>query len=277
MALVTIKESDTYTLLGDLYESTAKNEADVLGTLIYLHGGGLVFGQRTDLPAEYIDVLRRRFHVLAADYRLAPESNIDDIFTDLHDIYHFAASLKHTNVYIMGRSAGAYLSLIAARDFNITGVINFYGYFNFTHSDFNYLPHDQKHLSSMLTDDLLVNVRDYVTVGEAPDPRYLLYLYYRHKGNWQEVLGIDFDNAKYKLSNDDLSTLPPIFTVHAKNDPDVPVFFSRKLAKSAPVVQFVEVETTTHNFDQEVTDDNIKIYEQALAFMAEHSDEGQHM
>ena len=86
MATVTIKETDAYTLYGDLYESTAQNKSDVLGTLIYLHGGGLVFGERTDLPSEYIEVLRRKFNVLAADYRLAPESNLDDICTDIHHI-----------------------------------------------------------------------------------------------------------------------------------------------------------------------------------------------
>lgn len=272
MTTVTIKETDTYTLYGDLYESTAQNESDVLGTLIYLHGGGLVFGERTDLPSEYIEVLRRKFNVLTADYRLAPESNIDDIFSDLHHIYHFAASLKHDDIYIMGRSAGGYLSLITARDFDIAGVIDFYGYFNFTHSDFNYLPHDQKHLSNMLTEELAAtNIRDYATVSESPDPRYLLYLYYRHAGNWQEQLQIDIESDKYRLTNEDLAALPPVFIVHAKGDPDVPVFFSRKLKKTAPVTEFIEVDTVTHNFDQEVSPENIAIYERAVLFMTEQS------
>lgn len=274
MTAVTIKETDTYTLSGSLYENTAADTSDVLGTLIYLHGGGLVFGEKTDLPSEYLEVLRRRFNVLAADYRLAPESDIDDIFTDLHDIYHFAAGLKHENIYIMGRSAGAYLSLITARDFNIAGVIDFYGYFNFTHTDFNYLPHDQKHLSHLLTEDLATsNVRNYITVNEPPDPRYLLYLYYRHKGSWRDVLGIDteYNADKYRLTKSDLAALPAIFIVHAKNDPDVPAFFSRKIAKTAPVSQFIEVDTAVHNFDQTVSEENVEIYKRAVQFMADHT------
>src|SRR5699024_1998998 len=229
MTAVTIKETDTYTLSGSLYENTAADKSDVLGTIIYLHRDVIVFEETNDIPSTYLDMLRRRFNVLAADYRLAPESDIDDIFTDLHDIYHFAAGLKHENIYIMGRSAGAYLSLITARDFNIAGVIDFYGYFNFTHTDFNYLPHDQKHLSHLLTEDLATsNVRNYITVNEPPDPRYLLYLYYRHKGNWRDVLSVDTENNadKYRLTKNDLAALPPIFIVHAKNDPDVPAFFS---------------------------------------------------
>ncbi|CDZ99711.1 alpha/beta hydrolase fold protein [Jeotgalicoccus saudimassiliensis] len=276
MTTVTIKETDAYTLYGDLYENTAQNESDVLGTLIYLHGGGLVFGERTDLPSEYIDVLRHKFNVLAADYRLAPESDIDDIFTDLQHIYHFAAALKHGPVYIMGRSAGGYLSLIAARDFDIAGVIDFYGYFNFTHSDFNYLPHDQKHLDVMLTEELAGrNIRDYVTVSESPDPRYLLYLYYRKAGNWQKMIGIDLEanNDKYRLTKEDMGGLPPVFAVHAKGDPDVPVFFSRKVTKSAPVAEFVEVDTAVHNFDQEVTAENISLYERAVEFMSKHAEQ----
>lgn len=272
MKTVTIKETNTYTLYGDLYQNTAQNDSDVLGTLIYLHGGGLVFGERTDLPSEYIEVLRRQFNVLTADYRLAPESNIDDIFTDLHHIYHFVSSLKHDNIYIMGRSAGGYLSLITARDFDIVGVIDFYGYFNFAHSDFNYLPHDQKYLSNMLTKELATsNIRNYATVRESPDPRYLLYLYYRHAGNWQEQLGIDIESDKYRLTNEDLAKLPPVFIVHAKGDPDVPVFFSRKLKKTAPVTEFIEVDTVTHNFDQTISPENIAIYERAVEFMATHT------
>ncbi|HIW38159.1 MAG TPA: alpha/beta hydrolase, partial [Candidatus Jeotgalicoccus stercoravium] len=82
---VTIKTEESYSLTGFLYESTAHNKDEILGTLIYLHGGGLVFGEKTDLPLEYLDILRSRFDVLLADYRLAPESNIDDIFSDLQD------------------------------------------------------------------------------------------------------------------------------------------------------------------------------------------------
>ena len=122
----------------------------------------------------------------------------------------------------------------------------------------------------MLTEQLAANnIRDYATVNEPPDPRYLLYLYYRHLGNWAETLGIDTESDKYRLTNDDLAALPPVFIAHAKGDPDVPLFFSRKLAKTAAISEFVEVDTVTHNFDQEVSEANIKIYERAVQFMAE--------
>src|SRR5699024_1254971 len=127
----------------------------------------------------------------------------------------------------------------------------------FTHSDFDYLPHDQKHLSNLLIDDLEVtNTRDYVTVNEPVDPRYLLYLYYRHKGNWKDKLGIDVNADKYRLTQDDFSKLPP-------------VFISSKLSKSVQNNEFLEIDTTVHNFDQEVTDENLKIYEAAVQFMAD--------
>ena len=128
----------------------------------------------------------------------------------------------------------------------------------------------------MLTEELAAqNIRDYVTVGESPDPRYLLYLYYRHTGSWQKMIGIDsesVDAAKYRLTNEDIAALPPVFAAHATGDPDVPVFFSRKLKKTAPVVEFVEVDTVTHNFDQEVSDENIALYERAVAFMSKHAE-----
>ena len=60
------------------YYPAAKNEKNV--TILYFHGGGLMYGQRQDLP----DVYRRMFsdagyNFLAFDYPLAPESSLADI------------------------------------------------------------------------------------------------------------------------------------------------------------------------------------------------------
>ena len=34
------------------------------GFIIYFHGGGLIFGQRDDLPQAYIDILTESYHLV---------------------------------------------------------------------------------------------------------------------------------------------------------------------------------------------------------------------
>src|SRR5699024_176746 len=136
---VTIKTEESYSLTGFLYESTPHNKDDILGTLIYLHGGELVFGEKTDLPLEYLDILRSPFRLFLADYRLATESNSDDIFSDLPDIHDVTVCLIHEKIDVFGRSAGVYLSLMMARSFKVAGVTDFYGCFGFTRSGVDYL------------------------------------------------------------------------------------------------------------------------------------------
>lgn len=47
-------------------------------TLLYFHGGGLIFGQRDDLPETYLTLLTQAgYGILAIDYLLAPESRLD--------------------------------------------------------------------------------------------------------------------------------------------------------------------------------------------------------
>lgn len=61
------------TLSASFYRSTAnlKNE-----TIIYFHGGGLIWGDRDDLPQAYIDLfLKAGYHLLTVDYPLAPENS----------------------------------------------------------------------------------------------------------------------------------------------------------------------------------------------------------
>ena len=52
--------------------------------IIYLHGGGLVFGQRDDLPLAYIESFTNAGHpVITLDYLLAPEVKLPTILATL--------------------------------------------------------------------------------------------------------------------------------------------------------------------------------------------------
>ena len=59
-------------------------EAPQRGDIVYLHGGGLLFGTRDDLPAYHLEQLTRAgFRVLALDYPLAPNAKLPQIPEDI--------------------------------------------------------------------------------------------------------------------------------------------------------------------------------------------------
>ena len=66
-----------------LYRSTKKTTR---ATLLYFHGGGLLYGKRTDLPKYHIDTFcDEGYSILAFDYRLAPVTKLPHIMDDVKD------------------------------------------------------------------------------------------------------------------------------------------------------------------------------------------------
>ena len=68
-------------------------KADVIGAspgaskpcVIWIHGGGLIFGSRTNSPRPTFlkTLLQRNFVVVSIDHRLAPETKLPDIVEDV--------------------------------------------------------------------------------------------------------------------------------------------------------------------------------------------------
>ncbi|WP_414048940.1 alpha/beta hydrolase [Macrococcus animalis] len=239
------------------YYDSFKNKDDVL---IYFHGGGLIFGQRNDLPREYVDVITQYFNLITVDYRLLPESSFEDILIDLKRIYNYVID-RFQHIYCMGRSAGGYLSLIFANQYKTNGVINFYGYYDTDHPLFEKIPKNHLNVTSMLTNDLVTQLKkDRVTTAEPANPRYLLYLYYRHSGLWTSLIN-------FSISNDDLKKLPRMFIAHSINDPDVPYIYSENLNKLNKNSKLRTIDGNIHDFDNTVTHDTINLYHEACEYI----------
>jgi acetyl esterase len=86
-------------------------------TIIYFHGGGLLYGLRDDLPEIYINkFINSGYDFLALDYPLAPESKLEGILKASYEevLYYLKNhnsifSLENKRYVLFGRSAGAYL------------------------------------------------------------------------------------------------------------------------------------------------------------------------
>jgi acetyl esterase/lipase len=87
------KETFTYKKVGDL-----EIKADVYRpagagphpAIVWIHGGGLIFGSRATIPADENDLfLRAGYITVSIDYRLAPETKVPAILEDVEGAYRW--------------------------------------------------------------------------------------------------------------------------------------------------------------------------------------------
>jgi acetyl esterase/lipase len=87
--------------------------------LIYFHGGGFMFGNREQGLENIVrdKLLANKMAVISADYRLAPETRLEDILKDVSDIVTWIKAegnrfhIDTSKVAVGGGSAGGYLAL----------------------------------------------------------------------------------------------------------------------------------------------------------------------
>jgi len=242
-------------------------EADVLGAepgkvkpcVMWIHGGGLIFGSRTISPRPSFAraLLDRGFVVVSVDHRLAPETKLPAITEDILDAWQWLRECgpelfgaDPNRLSIAGASAGGYLALMAGH--RITprprAVAAFWGYGDIT------APWEAEPSSHYLSADLVTRSEAVASLALSPVPtasgtdRSVFYLYCRQQGQWlPEVAGHELahDRAWFEpycpLRNIDPS-FPATFLIHGMSDTDVPFDESMKLAKT------LQANGVTHRF-----------------------------
>lgn len=168
----------------------------------------------------------------------------------------FLAQIANENYFIMGRSAGGFLALSAAKHAQkLTippkGVISFYGYYNLNDAIFTvpnryylkYPPVSDRIISA------LIQKNEVVTKGDQN--RFLLYLASRQKGDWMNLLVSSASQKReFSIPRATLENLPPLFLAAAVNDPDVPSRQTRQLANLHPQATLTLFELDEHDFDR---------------------------
>ncbi len=87
-------------------------------TVVYMHGGGWVFGSKEGSVYQFLPYLERGWRVVNAEYRMASNSlapaAVEDTRCALRWIYRNAAQYKFdtSKIILTGHSAGGHLSLI---------------------------------------------------------------------------------------------------------------------------------------------------------------------
>ncbi|MEG9487686.1 alpha/beta hydrolase [Mannheimia indoligenes] len=228
--------------------------------IIYLHGGGLLYGSNQDLPLTHLEQFTLAgLQIIAINYPLAPQTQLDEIMqsilTSLKNLQNrFADELPY---FLFGRSAGGYLALLTAAKLSQQteiihpkGVISFYGYGFLTDGWFDSpSPHYLKlPLVSESTFQSLITT----PCQEAElKTHFSAYIYARQTGKWKSLIyqGRDkFFYLDYSLRLVELNL--PIFAAHATNDPDVPFAEFQAICDKFNPTRFV-IAAELHDFDRD--------------------------
>lgn len=257
--------------------------------VFYLHGGGLLYGERDDLPQPYIRQLTDAgYTLICADYPLAPESPLPQIVDTTFQIWRAAVAVpqsagEYKAHFLFGRSAGAYLSLLLARKIgsneNVSqpaGILDFYGYHTIADAAFSQPAKAYARLPEVTHSQvgkLAGDGSQMVTTGPKP-LRYALYVHARqHEGAWLDLMGLDGDDptrspGAWSLTDDEMALLPPLFITASSGDEDVPFRLSKALSRMAPHAIMKPVYYLPHDFDRDVSDPaGAKAYSQAIEWM----------
>jgi acetyl esterase/lipase len=131
----------------DLWQ-TKSDQAPIVPTVIYIHGGGWLFGDRMGAVPELLPWIARGWNVLNVDYRMSGNSlapaAVEDCRCALRWLYSNAAQykldLKH--IIVTGHSAGGHLALMTGmatpdsgldnecpgtEDLKVSAIVNWYG------------------------------------------------------------------------------------------------------------------------------------------------------
>lgn len=264
-----------YTKYATLY---VKNSINTKAIIIYIHGGGLLYGNRNDLPQLHIDKLTSAgFAICAVDYPLSPQMKIDGIIDDLiitlNNIRSKLSIEEDLPMFIFGRSAGAYLSLLLASNdklkVKLNGIISYYGY-GFLTDNWYEVPSDF-YLKLPEVDAASLNFyNDKVTCSGPLETHYGTYVYARQQGKWKDLFyeGRDkffYINYTLRLKN---KLKAPLFAAHSIGDSDVPFREFQAIDRKYKPIKFVTMQPE-HDFDRntesEVThnliDETIKFIE----------------
>jgi acetyl esterase/lipase len=297
------KETLTFKTVGD-----CKIHADVYRgvgpgpspTIVWLHGGALMFGNRGMIhPAQVESYVHAGYSVIATDYRLAPETKLPEILSDVQDAIAWVRgegshlfSLNPTRLAIVGHSAGGYLALLAGCSIRPRpqALVAFYGYGDIIGSWYSE-PSPCYCQQRPVSETEAAAVVGETEISESPprdsadfDPsrdRSSFYLYCRQRGCWpQAATGLDprddydallpYCPVRHVAANN-----PPTLLLHGDEDTDVPyeqsVMMACALADANISHQLLTIPGGAHGFDADMRNPVVKAaFGDVLRFLAQY-------
>jgi acetyl esterase/lipase len=292
------KKTYTYKVVGptrieaDVYRP---DDTQVRPVVVWLHGGALILGSRSQVPQRLLHLCRAEGFVLVSlDYRLAPEVKLPAIVEDIQDAFRWLREqgpqllrIDPDRVVVAGGSAGGYLTLMTG--FCIKprprALVAYWGYGD-VDGDWYAKPSDhyRKQVPLVGKDEAYRAVGAGVLTGTAGGDvqrgRGRFYHYLRQNGLWtREVTGFEPGRDRQKLDaycpvRNVTPGYPPTLLVHGTEDTDVPydqsAAMAKELARRKVPHELLRVEGAGHGLgggDRKLVDE---AHEKALAFIRQH-------
>ena len=282
------KRAGDCTIRADVYRSPG---LDVRPVVLWLHGGALIMGSRHGIDRAFLDSLvKAGYVVVSIDYRLAPETKLPDILTDVQDAYRWVREqgpgLFQANpeeIAVAGGSAGGYLTLMTGYlvEPRPRALVSFWGYGDIAGAWYSRPDPFYTRQPLVPKDEAYHAVGSHVlSESMGRNNRSRFYLYCRQQGLWpKEVAGHDPDKEPKAFDpwcpvRNISARYPPTLLVHGSKDADVPYEQSEAMAKELKR-QGVEHELITipdagHGLTGVPPTVVAKTQAQALAFISRH-------
>lgn len=251
---VTYGKIFSVTLEADFYRSYGPRKEK---TLVYFHGGGLVYGSRGDLPEVYLKTfLDAGYDFLAVDYPLYPESSLKEIIEAcrkslswFHENFGVTLGLSSDEYILFGRSAGGFIANRLAADFRLkppSRLISLYSYFDL--SDEGLTGRSSHYRRFPEINDVTAGhmIMDGPITSARLEKRYLLYVHMRQRGTWLSSGSMD----EFSIKEDELKYFPTTFLSASDTDTDVPFSQSLRMKRLIPSNSFMPVMDAEHDYDR---------------------------
>jgi acetyl esterase/lipase len=283
---VIYKEDINLSIKADFYGTYQENAPVV----IYIHGGGLIWGTREEISKEMIKLYTDNgFSLFSIDYRLAPSTKLPEILNDIEAAIQWIQlegpkqfSIDPKKIAVVGSSAGGFLAL-STGTFTLKprAIVSLYGYGDLVGSwavsPSKYYCQKDK-VSKELAYKLITNR---IVTEASVDERFLFYVYARQNGVWiEEITGVNPLNNKEGLypfcpNRTVTPEFPPTLLLHGTNDTDVPyeqsVFMRAALIKQSVEAKLITIPNGEHVFDKDFQDPIVQhALNQVIDFLKTH-------
>ena len=260
--------------------------------VVWIHGGALIMGHRDATIDELrTGLLDAGCSVVSIDYRLAPETKLSEIISDVEDAFTWIREAgpdlfgaDPTRMAVIGGSAGGYLTLLAGYRVQPrpAALVSLYGYGDLIgpwYSDPS--PHSRHHQITMSREEAFQQVSG-LPISDSRDRSgdgSAFYQYLRQNGQWPKaVSGWDPRNESEKFSpfmplENVTPDYPPTLLIHGTADTDVPYEQSAMMVKAFETHgvehRLITLKGVEHGLAGAGDEGKTDVYVEAVAFLTE--------